>query len=64
MLGEGPVLLHDNLFRFDVNLVTGETVGKVFSAGQISYSKVRAMTRWHGEQMDHQLAVLSLLQRE
>ena len=30
VLGKGPVLLHDNLFRFDVNLVTGETVGKVF----------------------------------
>jgi len=30
VLGEGPVLLHDNLFRFDVNLATGETVGKVF----------------------------------
>ena len=39
-------------------------ISKLFSAGQISYSKVRAMTRWHGEQMDHQLAVLSLLQRE
>lgn len=30
VLGEGPVLLHDNLFRFDVNLLTGETAGKVF----------------------------------
>ena len=30
VLGEGPVLLHDNLFRFDVNLATGETLGKVF----------------------------------
>lgn len=30
VLGEGPVLLHDNLFRFDVNLATGETIGKVF----------------------------------
>ena len=30
VLGEGPVLLHDNLFRVDVNLLTGETVGKMF----------------------------------
>lgn len=30
VLGEGPVLLHDNLFRVDVNLRTGETVGKMF----------------------------------
>ena len=30
VLGEGPVLLHDNLFRFDVNLATGETFGRVF----------------------------------
>lgn len=30
VLGAGPVLLHDNLFRFEVNLRTGETVGKVF----------------------------------
>ena len=30
VLGEGPVLLHDNLFRFDVDLVSGETIGKVF----------------------------------
>ena len=30
VLGEGPVLLHDNLFRVDVNLATGETVGKMF----------------------------------
>jgi len=30
VLGEGPVLLHDNLFRVDVNLMTGETIGKMF----------------------------------
>lgn len=30
VLGEGPVLLHDNLFRVEVNLATGETVGKMF----------------------------------
>jgi hypothetical protein len=35
VLGEGPVLLHDDLFRFDVNLVTGETVGKVFLVNHV-----------------------------
>ena len=35
VLGKGPVLLHDNLFRFDVNLRTGETVGKVFLTDHI-----------------------------
>lgn len=35
VLGEGPVLLHDDLFRFEVNLVTGETVGKVFLVNHV-----------------------------
>lgn len=30
VLGEGPVLLHDDFFRFEVNLATGETVGQAF----------------------------------
>lgn len=29
VLGQGPVLIHDDEFRFDVNLATGETIGKV-----------------------------------
>jgi hypothetical protein len=35
VLGEGPVLLHDDLFRFDVNLRTGETVGKVYLVNHV-----------------------------
>ena len=35
VLGVGPVLLHDDLFRFDVNIRTGETVGKVFLVDRI-----------------------------
>ncbi|MBT8056892.1 MAG: hypothetical protein KJO72_08155 [Gammaproteobacteria bacterium] len=35
VLGEGPVLLHDSLFRFDVNICTGETAGKVFLVDRI-----------------------------
>lgn len=35
VLGVGPVLLHDDLFRFDVNLLTGETIGKAFLVDRI-----------------------------
>ena len=35
VLGEGPVLLYDDQFRFDVNICTGETVGKVFLVNRI-----------------------------
>lgn len=35
VLGVGPVLLHDDQFRFDVNLQTGETIGKAFLTDRI-----------------------------
>jgi len=35
VLGMGPVLLHDEIFRFEVNLQTGETLGKVFLIDRI-----------------------------
>ena len=35
VLGQGPVLLHDNLFRVDVNLVTRDTIGKMFLVNRI-----------------------------
>jgi hypothetical protein len=35
VLGIGPVLLHDEIFRFDVNLQTGETLGRVFLIDRI-----------------------------
>lgn len=41
VLGQGPVLLHDNEFRFDVNLDTGETIGTVVLENRIAGSKIR-----------------------
>lgn len=41
VLGGEPVLLHDDEFRFDVNLVTGETVGQVFLVNRIDGPIVR-----------------------
>jgi hypothetical protein len=40
VLGVGPVLLHDDLFRFDVNLQTGETVGKAYLIDRIDGPRV------------------------
>jgi hypothetical protein len=40
VLGVGPVLLHDDLFRFDVNLVTGATVGKAYLVDRIDGPRV------------------------
>jgi hypothetical protein len=39
--GSAPVLIHDDSFRFDVNLVTGEETGKVFLHNHIAGPKVR-----------------------
>ncbi len=36
VLGIGPVMLHDDRFRFDVNLVTGETTGRVFLTNRLA----------------------------
>ncbi len=41
VLGAGPVLLHDDEFRFDVNIFTGETVGQVFLVNRIAGPIVR-----------------------
>lgn len=41
VLGSDPVLLHDDEFRFDVNLRTGETVGRVFLVNRIVGPLVR-----------------------
>lgn len=38
--GIGPVLLHDDLFRFEVNTCTGETVGKVYLINSIDGPRV------------------------
>ena len=39
--GSAPVLVHDDQFRFSVNLVTGEESGQVYLINQIAGPKVR-----------------------
>ena len=39
--GSAPVMIHDDGFRFGVNLVTGEEAGRVFLFNHIAGPKVR-----------------------
>lgn len=39
--GSDPVMIHDDQFRFDVNLVTGEESGQVYLLDHIAGPKVR-----------------------
>lgn len=39
--GSAPVLIHDDQFRFDVNLVTGAEAGQVFLFNHLAGPKVR-----------------------
>ena len=39
--GSAPVMIHDDRFRFEVNLVTGEESGQVFLVDQIAGPKTR-----------------------
>lgn len=39
--GSAPVMIHDDQFRFEVNLVTGKDVGQVFLFNHIAGPKVR-----------------------
>ena len=39
--GSRPVMIHDDQFRFEVNLVTGKEVGQVFLFNHIAGPKVR-----------------------
>jgi hypothetical protein len=39
--GSPPVMIHDDQFRFDVNLVSGEEAGKVYLFNHIDGPKVR-----------------------
>lgn len=39
--GSDPVMIHDDQFRFDVNLVTGEETGRVYLFNHIAGPKVR-----------------------
>jgi len=41
VLGVGPVMLHDDAFRFEVDLETGATVGQVFLRNRIAGPLVR-----------------------
>jgi hypothetical protein len=39
--GSAPVMIHDDQFRFDVNLATGKETGQVFLFNHIAGAKVR-----------------------
>jgi hypothetical protein len=39
--GSAPVMIHDNQFRFDINLITGGESGQVFLFNHIAGPKVR-----------------------
>ena len=54
VLGSNPVLLYDNRFRFEVNLATGETVGKVYLADQLAGPSVRCWLEIVGTGQDAQ----------
>ena len=41
VLGSEPVLIHDDSFRFDVNLFTGETLGRVYLDNPIAGPRIR-----------------------
>ncbi|MEL6448628.1 MAG: hypothetical protein AAFQ62_11825 [Pseudomonadota bacterium] len=41
VLGSKPVLLHDDSFRFDVNLHTGETRGVIFLDERLAGARIR-----------------------
>ncbi len=41
VLGSAPVLLHDDEFRFEVNLDTGETIGEIHLVDRIAGPRIR-----------------------
>lgn len=41
VLGSAPVMLHDDQFRFEVNLATGTGAGKVYLSDNIAGPKIR-----------------------
>lgn len=43
VLGSYPVMLHDDGFRFDINLNTGETNGEIFLTDRLSGPNVRCI---------------------
>ena len=51
VLGEGPVLLLDEFFRVEVNLVTGETSGMMLLIDPLDASRVQCVIRIFGTGM-------------
>lgn len=41
ILGSPPLMLHDDEFRFDVNLESGETIGRVFLVDRVAGPRAR-----------------------
>lgn len=50
--GSAPVMIHDDQFRFEVNLATGSDVGEVFLLNHIAGPKVRCTLRGVGTGMN------------
>jgi len=48
VLGSAPVLLHDDEFRFEVNLATGETVGEIHLVDRITGPRIRCRLQVSG----------------
>ncbi|MDJ0908642.1 MAG: hypothetical protein QNI99_05590 [Woeseiaceae bacterium] len=48
ILGSAPVLLHDDEFRFEVNLFAGETEGWVYLVDRIAGPRIRCQLRISG----------------
>ena len=50
--GSDPVMIHDDQFRFDANLVTGAETGKVLLINHIAGPKVRCLLDVTGTGLD------------
>ncbi len=49
VLGSEPVMIHDEWFRFEVNLATGETVGEIYLNEPIAGPRVRCELNVSGD---------------
>ncbi len=49
VLGSEPVMLHDEWFRFEVNLATGETVGEIYLGEHMAGPRVRCELNVSGD---------------
>jgi hypothetical protein len=48
VLGSEPVLIHDDRFRFDVNLFEGRTVGRIFLTDTLAGPRIRCRLKVDG----------------